>query len=167
MRVLAIDPAVRNTGYAVIEGDARTLKVLTYDVIRIPDRLPQSAALAAVRTHLGNIIEQYQPEEVAVEGIIYVQSHRTAISMGAARAAALIAAADRGLSVYEYAPTKVKSAVVGNGKADKNQVAFMVRALLGLSETPPHDAADALAIGIAHLQASDPLKAKLLDRRLI
>jgi crossover junction endodeoxyribonuclease RuvC len=61
----------------------------------------------------------------------------------------------------------VKSAVVGNGNADKNQVAFMVRALLGLSETPPHDAADALAIGIAHLQASDPLRAKLLDRRLI
>ncbi len=167
MRVLAIDPAIRNTGYAVIEGDARTLKAVTYDVIRIPDRLPQSAALAAVRTHLGHIIEQYQPDEVAVEGIIYVQSHRTAISMGAARAAALIAAAERGLNVYEYAPKKVKSAVVGNGNADKNQVAFMVRALLGLNETPPHDAADALAIGIAHLQASDPLKAKLLERRLI
>lgn len=167
MRVLAIDPAIRNTGYAVIEGDARTLKAATYDVIRIPDRLPQSAALAAVRTHLGHIIEQYQPDEVAVEGIIYVQSHRTAISMGAARAAALIAAAERGLNVYEYAPKKVKSAVVGNGNADKNQVAFMVRALLGLDETPPHDAADALAIGIAHLQASDPLKARLLERRLI
>ncbi len=167
MRVLAIDPAIRNTGYAVIEGDARILKAVTYDVIRIPDRLPQSAALAAVRTHLGHIIEQYQPDEVAVEGIIYVQSHRTAISMGAARAAALIAAAERGLNVYEYAPKKVKSAVVGNGNADKNQVAFMVRALLGLDETPPHDAADALAIGIAHLQASDPLKAKLLERRLI
>jgi crossover junction endodeoxyribonuclease RuvC len=167
MRVLAIDPAIRNTGYAVIEGDARTLKAATYDVIRIPDRLPQSAALAAVRTHLGHIIEQYQPDEVAVEGIIYVQSHRTAISMGAARAAALIAAAERGLNVYEYAPKKVKSAVVGNGSADKNQVAFMVRALLGLDETPAHDAADALAIGIAHLQASDPLKARLLERRLI
>lgn len=167
MRVLSIDPAIRNTGYAVIEGDARTLKVLSYDVIRIPDRLAQSAALAAVRTHLANIIEQYQPEEVAVEGIIYVQSHRTAITLGAARAAALIAAADRGLNIYEYAPKKVKSAVVGNGNADKNQVAFMVRALLGLSETPPHDAADALAIGIAHLQASDPLRARLLERKLI
>lgn len=167
MRVLAIDPAIRNTGYAVVEGDARTLKALAFDVIRIPERLPQSAALAAVRTHLAHLIEQFQPDEVAVEGIIYVQSHRTAISMGAARAAALIAAADRGLGVYEYAPTKVKSAVVGNGRADKNQVAFMVRALLGLSETPPHDAADALAIGIAHLQASDPLKAKMLDRRLV
>ena len=82
-------------------------------------------------------------------------------------AAALIAAADHGLRVYEYSPKKVKMAVVGKGTADKIQVAFMVRALLGLSETPPPDAADALAIGLAHLQASDPLKAKLLDRRLV
>jgi crossover junction endodeoxyribonuclease RuvC len=87
--------------------------------------------------------------------------------MGAARAAAMIAAADHGLKVYEYAPRKVKMAVVGKGTADKAQVAFMVRALLQLSETPPADAADALAIGMAHLQASDPIRAKLLDRRLI
>lgn len=167
MRVLAIDPAVRNTGYAVVEGDGRHGKVITFDVISIPDRLPQSAALAAVRMHLHNVILAHQPDEVAVEGIIYVQSHRTAISMGAARAAALIAAADAGLSVFEYAPRKVKMAVVGKGTADKQQVAFMVRALLGLAETPPHDAADALAIGLAHLQASDPLKAKMLERRQV
>jgi len=167
LRVLSIDPAVRNTGYAVVEGVGREARALAYDVISIPDRLPQSAALAAVRTHLRNIIEKHQPDEVAVEGIIYVQSHRTAIAMGAARAAALIAAADAGLSVFEYAPMKVKMAVTGKGKADKQQVAFMVRALLGLSETPPHDAADALAIGLAHLQASDPLKAKMLERRQV
>ncbi|BCU78814.1 crossover junction endodeoxyribonuclease RuvC [Luteolibacter sp. LG18] len=167
MRVLAIDPAIRNTGYAVLDGDPRRPTVLAYDVIHIPARLAQSAALAAVRTHLSHLIEQFVPDEVAVEGIIYVQSHQTAISMGAARAAALIAAADRGLPVYEYAPKKVKKAIVGNGTADKQQVAFMVRALLGLSETPPHDAADALAIAFAHLQSSDPLKAKLLERRLV
>jgi crossover junction endodeoxyribonuclease RuvC len=167
MRVLSIDPAVRNTGYAILEGDPRKPTVLAFDVISIPKSVPQSAALAAVRTHLVNVIQKFQPDEVAVEGIIYVQSHQTAISMGAARAAALIAAADHGLAVYEYAPSKIKMAVVGKGKADKSQVAFMVRALLGLSETPPSDAADALAIGMAHLQASDPLKAKLLERRLI
>jgi crossover junction endodeoxyribonuclease RuvC len=167
MRVLAIDPAVRNTGYAVLEGDPRKPAVLAYDVISIPKNIPQSAALAAVRMHLVNLIGKFQPDEVAVEGIIYVQSHQTAITMGAARAAALIAAADHGLPVYEYQPKKVKSAVVGNGSADKSQVAFMVRALLGLAETPPPDAADALAIAIAHIQASDPLKAKLLDRRLV
>ncbi len=167
MRVLSIDPAVRNTGYAVLEGGPHKPAVLGFDVISIPRRLPQSGALAAVRAHLANVIARFQPDEVAVEGIIYVQSHQTAISMGAARAAVLIAAADAGLPVYEYPPKKVKSAVVGNGAADKSQVAFMVRALLGLAETPPPDAADALAIGIAHLQASDPLKAKLLDRRLV
>jgi crossover junction endodeoxyribonuclease RuvC len=167
MRVLSIDPAVRNTGYAVLEGDPRRPVVLAFDVISVPAHLPQSTALAAIRGHLANVIAKYQPDEVAVEGIIYVQSHRTAISMGAARAAALIAAADGGLPIYEYAPRKVKMAVVGKGNADKQQVAFMVRALLGLAETPPSDAADALAIGMAHLQASDPLKAKLLDRRVV
>ncbi|TAG10024.1 MAG: crossover junction endodeoxyribonuclease RuvC [Verrucomicrobia bacterium] len=167
MRVLAIDPAVRNTGYAVLEGDAQRQVLVCYDVITIPKMIVQSAALAAVRLHLVHVIEQYQPDEVAVEGIIYVQSHQTAISMGAARAATLIAAADRGLPVYEYSPKKVKMAVVGNGNADKAQVAYMVRALLGLQETPPADAADALAIAIAHFQASDPRRQHLLDRRLI
>jgi crossover junction endodeoxyribonuclease RuvC len=167
MRVLAIDPAVRNTGYAVLEGEPRKPQVLAYEVISIPQRLAQSAALAAVRSHLANVIARFEPDEVAVEGIIYVQSHQTAITMGAARAAALIAAADAGLPVYEYPPKKVKSAVVGHGAADKSQVAFMVRALLGLAETPAADAADALAIAIAHLQASDPLRAKLLDRRMV
>jgi len=167
VRVLAIDPAVRNTGYAVLEGDPRKPVVLAYDVISIPKNIPQSAALAAVRQHLASLIGKFQPDEVAVEGIIYVQSHQTAITMGAARAAALIAAAEAGLRVYEYPPKKVKSAVVGHGNADKSQVAFMVRALLGLAETPPPDASDALAIAIAHLQASDPLKAKLLQRRTV
>lgn len=167
MRVLAVDPAVRNTGYAVLEGDPRKPTVLAYDVITIPQSIPQSAALSAIRTHLTHVIAKHLPDEVAVEGIIYVQSHRTAITMGAARAAALIAAADHGLPVYEYAPRKIKMAVVGKGTADKAQVAFMVRALLGLAETPPADAADALAIGLAHLQASDPLRARLLDRHLI
>ncbi len=164
---MAIDPAIRNTGYAIIEGDARAPVVRTYDVISIPKKIPQSGALAAIRQHLVHLIEQYQPDEIAVEGIIFVQSHQTAISMGAARAAALIAGADRGLPIYEYSPKKVKMAVVGKGTADKAQVAFMVRAILGLAQTPPADAADALAIGMAHLQASDPLRARLLERRLV
>jgi crossover junction endodeoxyribonuclease RuvC len=167
MRVFAVDPAVRNTGYAVLEGEARAPRVLDFGVISIASNQTQSTALSAVRSHLFNLMKKWQPDEVAVEGIIYVQSHQTAISMGAARAATLIAAADHGLKIYEYAPRKVKMAVVGKGTASKDQVAFMVRALLKLSETPPADAADALAIGMAHLQAADPLRAKLLDRRLI
>ena len=167
MRVLSVDPAVRNTGYAVLEGDQHKQHAIDYGVISIPTKISQSGALAAVRTGLANLIKQYEPDVVAVEAIIYVQSVRTAISMGAARAASMIAAADSGLEIYEYAPKKVKKAVVGNGNADKGQVAFMIRALLGLSETPPHDAADALAIGIAHLSAADPMKASLLSQKKI
>jgi crossover junction endodeoxyribonuclease RuvC len=167
MRVLAIDPAVRNTGYAILEGDPRKPAVLDYGVISIPARITQSAALSSIRSHLVGLIARHAPDEVAVEGIIYVQSHRTAISMGAARGAALIAAADHGLPVYEYAPRKIKMAVVGKGTADKTQVAFMVRVILGLEGTPPADAADALAIALAHLQASDPVRAKMLDRRQV
>ena len=122
---------------------------------RIGGLLPQLRQRAALRQRL-TPLRQVGQQPVHGGG-----------AAGAARAAALIAAADHGLPVYEYSPKKVKSAVVGNGNADKSQVAFMVRALLGLAETPPSDAADALAIGIAHLQASDPLKAKLLDRRLV
>lgn len=167
MRVLAIDPAVRNTGYAVLEGDHLKQQALDFGVISIPNSLPQSAALAAINTGIANLIRKWEPDEAAVEGIIYVQSHRTAISMGAARAASLIAAAATGLHIYEYAPRKVKQVVTGNGSADKQQVAFMVRALLGLAENPPHDAADAIAIGIAHLTSSDPVKAAVLKRQQV
>ena len=167
MKVIAIDPAIRNTGYAVMEGDHIDQRVLDFGVISIPAKIPQSGALAAIHTGISNIIKKWLPDEAAVEGIIYVQSHRTAISMGAARAATLIASAAAGLPIYEYAPRKVKQVVTGNGSADKQQVAFMVRALLGLNETPPHDAADALAIAIAHLTSSDPLKAAILKRQQI
>ncbi len=167
MRVLAVDPAVRNTGYAVLEGEARQPTVLDFGVIHVPKEQAQSAALSAIRSHLFHLIKKWEPEEMAVEGIIYVQSHKTAIAMGAARAAALIAAADNGLKIYEYAPRKVKMAVVGKGTATKDQVAFMVRALLQLRETPPADAADALAIAMAHLQADDPMRARLLDRHQV
>lgn len=165
MRVLGIDPAVRNTGYAILEGQERAATLITHGTITVPARYRQSFALEAVCTGIKNLILQYGPTELAVEGVIYVQSHSTAITMGAARAAALIAGANAGLRVFEYSPRKVKKAVVGKGTAGKEQVAFMVRALLGMEQTPSPDAADAIAIALAHLQSSDPLKAALLDRR--
>ncbi|MCB1233943.1 MAG: crossover junction endodeoxyribonuclease RuvC [Verrucomicrobiae bacterium] len=175
MRVLSIDPALRNTGYAVVEriepasgkapraavntatrADVRTL---TYGVIRNPSKMRQTGCLVAIRERIVDVIREHRPEVCAVEGVIYVQSYRTAITLGAARGAAILAAAEHGLEVYEYAPRRVKQAVVGRGAADKQQVAFMMRALLGLTETPPPDAADALAIGLAHLYATDPARA--------
>ena len=155
MRVLAIDPALRNTGYAVIEKGGDQLRALAYGTISNAPKLLQSGCLVAIRDALKLVIEKHQPDACAVEGIIYVQSHKTAIIMGAARGVAMLVAAEFGLPIYEYAPKRVKQAVVGKGAADKQQVAFMVRALLKLTETPDPDAADALAIGLAHFYTAD------------
>lgn len=157
MRVLSIDPALRRTGYAVIEkhaGDSDP-RAITYGTIVNKQALRQSGCLIAIREQLHDVIEAHRPEVCAIESVIYVQSYKTAITLGAARGAALIAASEHGLSVFEYAPRRVKQAVVGRGAAGKHQVAFMIRSLLRLTETPPSDAADALAIGIAHIQTRE------------
>jgi crossover junction endodeoxyribonuclease RuvC len=109
-----------------------------------------------------NQIQIHKPDVVAVESIIYVQSFQTAITLGSARGAVLLAAARHGLPVHEYAPRRVKQAVVGKGAAQKQQVAFMIRALLGLTVTPPPDAADAIAVGLTHLQSSGPLSRRAI-----
>jgi len=158
MRVLAIDPSLRSTGFAVLErtgGAGAKPQVLEYGTIKNPERLRPSECLVTIHERLGAVIECHAPTCVAVESVIYVQSYRTAITLGAARGAALLAAAQRGLEVFEYPPTRVKQAVVGRGGAKKEQVGFMVRALLGLTETPGPDTADAMAIGLTHLQHFD------------
>ncbi len=168
MRVLSIDPAIRNTGFAVLEGDHRRAVALEYGTLSLPQKLPQSRCLLAIHEKVCSLIEQWQPEELAIEAIIYVQSHRTAITMGSARAATVLAAARYDLPIMEYPPSCVKLATVGRGAAGKQQVAFMMRAMLQLTETPAPDAADALAIGFSHLAASDPLKAHLFrDRKFL
>jgi crossover junction endodeoxyribonuclease RuvC len=154
-RILSVDPSLRGTGFAVLEGrDGKVSRVLEYGVIKNVASLRQSSCLICINDRLAEVIHRWEPTEAALEGVIFVQSFRTAITLGAARGAAILAAAQRGLQVYEYAPRRVKQAVVGNGAAQKEQVAFMVRALLKLTETPPPDAADALAIGITHFQTA-------------
>ena len=155
-RVLAIDPALRNTGWAIVERQGKKNAALAWGVIRNPAKLLPSSCLVEIARTFREVIARYQPNVCAIEATIYVQNFQTAITLGAARGAALVAAAESGLEIYEYPPRRVKQAVVGRGNADKSQVAFMVRALLGLAETPPHDASDALAIGITHLEGSDP-----------
>ena len=114
-----------------------------------------SSCLVAIRDRLAELIQAHEPDCCALESVIYVQSYKTAITLGAARGSAIMAAAERGLSIFEYSPKRIKQATVGNGSADKSQVAYMVRALLGLVETPGADAADALAIGLTHLRAEE------------
>jgi crossover junction endodeoxyribonuclease RuvC len=153
-RLIAIDPSLRCTGYAVLESDGHRHTALDYGVIRNAAALPASSCLVAIHERVRDLIEHWQPVAMAVESIIYVQSHQTAIVLGAARGCAILAAAQRGLPIHEYPPKRVKQAVVGVGSAQKQQVAFMVRALFRLTETPSADAADALAIGLTHLQTA-------------
>ena len=158
MRILAIDPSLRSTGFAILDNLNGKLRAITYGTIKNPIKLLPSGCLVAIHERVVELVREHQPECAVFEGVIFVQSVRTAITMGAARGAALVAAATRGLPIYEYAPRRVKQSVVGRGGADKGQVGFMVRALLGLTENPPPDAADALAIGITHFQTADTVQ---------
>ncbi|MES2597798.1 MAG: crossover junction endodeoxyribonuclease RuvC [Verrucomicrobiota bacterium] len=166
-RVLAIDPALRNTGWAILEKNGRELKAIEWGVISNPAKLLHSGCLIAIREQLSDVIRQHKPTVCAIESTIYVQSFKTAIVLGTARAACLIAAAEHGMPIYEYAPKEVKHASVGRGAAQKDQVAFMIRAQLRLDETPPADAADALAVGITHFQNADAAAVLGLDARRV
>jgi crossover junction endodeoxyribonuclease RuvC len=152
MRILAVDPSLRGTGYAILEESGTRIRCLEYSVIRNAPSLSQEACLVAIYETLSGIIEKFQPQALAIEKVIYVQSFPTAIILGAARGVAVLASAQKGLSIHEYPPKRVKQAIVGRGAATKDQVAFMIRALLGLTETPSNDAADAMAIGLTHLR---------------
>jgi crossover junction endodeoxyribonuclease RuvC len=154
-RVLAIDPSLRSTGFAVLEKRGNKTCALEYGAIKNTAALLQTGCLVAIHERVRELIEKHQPDCAAFESVIFVQSMKTAIVLGTARGAALLAAAQRGLPIHEYAPRRVKQGVVGHGGAQKSQVAFMVRALLGLTETPSPDAADALAIGLTHFQTME------------
>ncbi|MGI9086296.1 MAG: crossover junction endodeoxyribonuclease RuvC [Chthoniobacterales bacterium] len=155
MRVLAIDASLRNSGVAILETVNNKPRALYFGSIPNHSSLRSSSCLVAIHDRLAELIHAHEPDCCALESVIYVQSYKTAIILGAARGAAILAAAERGLPIFEYAPTRIKQATVGRGGADKGQVAFMVRALLGLTETPGPDAADALAIGLTHLRAQE------------
>ncbi|MFZ4115578.1 MAG: crossover junction endodeoxyribonuclease RuvC [Chthoniobacterales bacterium] len=161
MRLLSIDPSLRGTGFAILEEHDTKIRCLEYGVIKNPPKWSVATCLLSIHDQLLTVVNEHQPEVVVLESVIYVQSYATAIVLGAARGVVLLLAAQKGLPIHEYPPKRVKQAVVGHGGAVKNQVAFMVRALLGLTETPSSDAADAMAIGLTHLRAaSTPLPKK-------
>jgi crossover junction endodeoxyribonuclease RuvC len=153
MRVLAIDASLRRTGVAIVDGANGKPRALFFGTIQNGSALKSSACLVTIRERLSQLIREHEPDCCALEAVIYVQSYKTAIVLGAARGAAILAAAENGLPIFEYSPKRVKQAAVGTGAAAKNQVAFMMRALLGLTETPDADSADALAIALTHLRA--------------
>ena len=151
IRILGIDPGSRITGYGVIEVDGPRQVWLAHGRIRCGDEAMPERLLQIFR-ELAEVIREYAPREAAIESVFVNRNVSSAIVLGQARGAAICALAHAGLSVAEYAPAQVKSAIVGQGRAEKAQVQHMVKALLKLREAPPADAADALAVALSHAQ---------------
>ncbi len=155
MKVFGIDPGSDRTGYGCVETDGSRHRLVACGAITTPSRATFPEKLKAIRDGLAELLARCGPSCVAIESVFYATNVRSALKLGHARGAALLAAVDGGFPVFEYTPAEIKRAVVGYGRAEKHQVQEMVRLLLGLRETPaPHDAADALAVAICHVHST-------------
>jgi len=150
--ILGVDPSLRGTGFGVIRWARPHPVTLAQGTIACPAAWPHSRCLVKISQAIRDILREHQPTVCVVEGLFYAQNLQTAIVMGEARGAALAAIAEAGLEIFEIAPRKVKQAVVGYGAAQKLAVAKMVQRLLNLPKPPAPDAADALALALAHAQ---------------
>ncbi len=153
MRILGVDPGSQRTGFGVLDEEAGRARYVACGVISasqglIPDRLRR------IFEGLSEVIEHYRPEVCAIERVFLARNVDSALKLGQARGAALVAASCGQLPVYEYTALQIKKAVVGVGHAAKPQVQHMMRALLGLQAVPSADAADALACALCHLYRS-------------
>jgi crossover junction endodeoxyribonuclease RuvC len=161
--VLGIDPGLANTGYGVVERRGRRLVALDGGVIQTRAGVAHERRLADVHAAIEALLQEHQPEAVALEELYFGQNVRTAFAVGQARGVVMLAAGQRDVPCHSYTPQKVKGAVCGNGRAEKDQVARMVMTLLGLAEIPrPDHAADALAVAICHANCA-PLAMALAE----
>lgn len=155
MRILGIDPGTRITGFGLVEKRGNRLLHIDNGIIRTRSGDELAPRLKTIYDGLGQIIEEYAPEAVAVEEIFVSRNVRSALKLGHARGTALLAGVVHDLPVFEYTALQVKNAVVGYGRADKAQVQSMVKALLALPEIAQEDASDALAAAICHAHSSE------------
>ncbi len=153
MIVLGVDPGTRVTGYGVVaEAEDRRLRLVECGAVRPSAGRPLAERLLEVFEGVTAVIERARPDVLCVEGVFYGRNVRTALVLGQARGAVLLAAAQGGIPVAEYPPAEVKSTVAGTGRAGKDQLAFMVQEHLGLERPPtPEDAADGVALALCHL----------------
>ena len=159
--ILGVDPGTRITGYGLIQLKDQPYHLIDYGCIRPPSQFKLSERYLVIFDSIEELIEKYQPTVLVVETQYVHKNPQSALKLGMARGAVMIAAKKKGLMVYEYAPTVAKRAVVGTGKASKSQVQGMIQRLLRLSALPqPEDAADALALAICHAQVAPHLRAQ-------
>lgn len=156
MRVIGLDPGSRVTGFGVIESDGAALRHIESGNVRLPDT-DLADRLRIIFEQLTGIIERTRPQVMAIEKVFMARNAQSALTLGQARGAALVAAATSGIEVAEYSALQVKQATVGRGKAAKQQVQHMVRVLLELQKKPAADTADALACAICHINTAQGL----------
>lgn len=154
---LGIDPGLANTGWGIVEREGSRLRCLAYGCISTAADMELSLRLKKIHDQVTAVIERYEPTCVGIETIWFGQNITAAFATGQARGAALVACANAALSVGEYTPTNIKGTVVGSGHADKRQVQYMMKQLLGLEKEPqPDHAADALAAAVCYLMNNGP-----------
>jgi crossover junction endodeoxyribonuclease RuvC len=159
MIVLGIDPGTASTGYGVVQSRSGRFQALEAGVIQTPAGTPLEQRLADIHEQVGELLDRFEADAMAVEELYFGANVRTAFAVGQGRGVVLLAAGQRGIATASYTPQQVKAAVCGHGRADKDQVGRMVTRLLGLADMPrPDHAADALAVAVCHLNRA-PLAA--------
>jgi len=160
--VLGIDPGLANTGFGVVQRRGGRLVALDGGCLRTPARSAPEVRLAAVHDRVSALLDEHEPDAVALESLFFGDNARSAFAVGQARGVVMLAAGQRGIACHDYTPQQVKGAVCGSGRAEKDQVQRMVAAVLGLAELPrPDHAADALAVAICHANHA-PLRAAVV-----
>ena len=151
MLVLGVDPGSRVTGYGLVKKASGSLTCIHAGTIRPPTNIPFYGRIYEIFRAMVEIMTAHRPEEMAIEDIFFAKNVKSSLKIGHARGAVLIAAAQCGIKIYDYTPLEIKNAVVGYGRAPKEQVRSMVQVILRLRESPDLDASDALATAICHL----------------
>jgi len=150
MRILGVDPSLRSTGYAIVEGDRKKQKVVEFGLIKTHSSQSLEDSLNHIAKAIERIVEEHAPESLAIENIFTARNSRVALQLGHVRGVVIQVCTQSGLSTFPYAATRIKETVAGYGRASKEQVQNMVVRTFGLTETPPHDAADAIAAALTH-----------------
>jgi len=149
MRIIGIDPGTATTGFGVIEPTNHKYKLIDAGVIRTPAKHEDAVRLQTIYENVCEIIDEYKPTVMSIEKLFFAKNVTTAMTVSQARGVVLLAAQQRGLTIYEYTPLQIKQAITGYGQAEKAQMQEMVRILMNLKEVPkPDDCADAIAAAI-------------------
>ena len=151
MKIIGIDPGLVQTGFGIIKIGDNGVSLIDYGIIRPDPKESLSKRLFTIYNDVCEIASNYSPQIFAIEEVFYGKNVKSAMRLGQARGAAMVAAASKEIPIYEYSARKVKQSITGNGNAHKSQIQFMVKTKLHMDHTPePMDAADALAIALCH-----------------